>query len=404
MKIVTSQALIAVFLALSAIARADDAPAVSSAPPAPAADATPGTPIEIGTGGLGRSFAALNKGGDFTIAYFGGSLTEGAGASDKAKTCWRALTTAWFKAQFPTANITEVDASVGGTGTDLGIYRCQQDVISHHPDLVFVEFSVNDGNVPPARIIANMDGIVRQIWKALPRAEIAFVYTTNAGLDSYPKGTVPAAVVADQQVADHYGIPSVNVGKVLSQTIRDGQGTWQSLTKDGTHPLDPGYAIYTRAVLQFLQDHRQDTPVDPPADLPAPLSPNPAENTQMVDATTITADGWTVEDSKLVPRFPRVLSCGTPGTALDFPFTGTTIGLYWLVTKDSGMIDYTIDNGPSKQFNSWDKYALQFNRAVNITLQDNLPPGSHVLHLKVAAEKADQSTGNSIRIGDILFK
>ncbi len=33
-----------------------------------------------------------------------------------------------------------------------------------------------------------------------------------------------------------------------------------------------------------------------------------------------------------------------------------------------------------------------------------IPPGPHVLHLKVSATQSDQSTGNAIRIGYFLFK
>src|SRR6202035_2996162 len=109
-----------------------------------------------------------------TIGYFGGSITAGAGASDASKTSWRALTTAWFKAHFPDAAITEVNAAIGGTGSDLGVFRCQDDLLSKHPDLVFVEFAVNDGGGAELRIKRCMEGIVRQIWKANPNADIIF--------------------------------------------------------------------------------------------------------------------------------------------------------------------------------------------------------------------------------------
>ena len=59
-----------------------------------------------------------------TIGYFGASLSEGSGASDMSKTSWRALTTEWFRREYPDCDITEINAAIGGTGTDLCFFRC----------------------------------------------------------------------------------------------------------------------------------------------------------------------------------------------------------------------------------------------------------------------------------------
>ena len=116
--------------------------------------------------GIGSTVAKLEAGKDVTVAYFGGSITAANG--------WRPKTTAWLQAQYPSAKIHEVHAAIGGTGSDLGVYRCYHDVIAHHPDLVFVEFSVNDGGAAPEKIWMQMEGIVRQIWKANPETDIVF--------------------------------------------------------------------------------------------------------------------------------------------------------------------------------------------------------------------------------------
>jgi lysophospholipase L1-like esterase len=73
-----------------------------------------------------------------SIAYFGGSITQGQGASNRAVTSWRPLTTAWFKTNFPQATVVEIDASWGATGSDLGAFRCTRDVCSKNPDRVFI--------------------------------------------------------------------------------------------------------------------------------------------------------------------------------------------------------------------------------------------------------------------------
>ncbi|MCQ2385417.1 MAG: SGNH/GDSL hydrolase family protein [Clostridia bacterium] len=72
-----------------------------------------------------------------TVAYFGGSITEGAGASSPDK-CWRSKITAYLKAAYPASEITEIQAAIGGTDSALGIFRADNDVLRYHPDLVFL--------------------------------------------------------------------------------------------------------------------------------------------------------------------------------------------------------------------------------------------------------------------------
>src|SRR5438046_1607494 len=83
-----------------------------------AADAPP-------TRSLGRVFAKLKAGQETTIAYFGGSITAAAG--------YRVKTFNWFKETFPQARLVEVNAAIGGTGSDLGAFRCATDVIAKKP-------------------------------------------------------------------------------------------------------------------------------------------------------------------------------------------------------------------------------------------------------------------------------
>lgn len=350
--------------------------------------------------GLGRSWKKLAESKAITIGYFGGSITEGAGASKASVSSWRALTTAWFRTQFPEAKITEINAGIGGTGSDFGSYRCQRDLLEKKPDLVFVEFAVNDAGAPDARA-PYYEGVVRQILAANPAVDIVQVYTVHKASDSYPKGIIPPAVVSEQKIADHYHLPSVNVGKVLSETIQNGKGTWEILTKDMTHPSDEGYRLYADEMINFLQSHRNDV-AEAPLFLAAPLNPNPVDHAAMIDAWTVEAPGWTKEDQTLAGRFPHRLAANAPGTELNFSFRGTAVGAFWLVSPDAGMIHYAIDKGPVKTVSVWDKYALLFTRSAAVMLAEGLPQGEHILHLKIAEEKANQSTGTWVRIGAFL--
>src|SRR5438067_2039792 len=89
-------------------------------------------------GGLPNFFAkAEHPDGEIKVAYLGGSITAQAG--------YRVKSLAHFRTMFPEAKFSEINAAIGGTGSDLGVFRVKQDVLDQHPDLMFVEFAVNDG-------------------------------------------------------------------------------------------------------------------------------------------------------------------------------------------------------------------------------------------------------------------
>jgi lysophospholipase L1-like esterase len=353
----------------------------------------------------GRSFMMLKKEHKLTIGYFGGSITEGAGASNPDKTCWRALTTAWFREQYPQAQITEVNAAIGGTGSDLGAFRIEQDLLSKHPDLVFVEFAVNDGGADPVRAARSMEGIIRHIWRSNPKTDIIFVYTTTESLaQAYDKGEIPAAIQTEQKIADYYGIPTINMGYALWKKLHDTGADWKTLTIDTVHPNDEGYRIYTDVLINYLKLHQSDKPAKPHIRLPAPMTHNPFENGKLVDAWSADAPGWLKETESLTGRYPHRLSSNTPGSALTYDFEGSVIGLYWLMGPDSGDIEWSIDSGETHRASSWDIFALQYNRANYAILADNLAPGKHQLHIKVLSEKNNQSKGTWIRIGAFLVQ
>jgi lysophospholipase L1-like esterase len=367
--------------------------AAMTPPPAGAADA----PL------LGRTFEKLRAQKALTVGYFGGSITAGAGASKGDETSWRALTTKWFRDQFPGARITEINAAIGGTGSELGAFRCRNDLLSKNPDLVFVEYAVNDGGGQDPLNKRTMEGIVRQIWTANPRADVVFIYTSTKALaPAYDKGETPNAIRLHGAVARHYGIAEVNVGKALWQAIKDGKGTWETLAPDSVHPSDAGYRIYADVVAAFLEAHKADAPAPPPVTLPAPLTKDPLDKGRLVDATAAEAPGWKVEEKSLAGRTPRRLVSDAPGSTLTFKFTGTAVGVYWLVAPDSGDVEWSIDGSPPKRRSSWDRYALKFTRPHYTVFSTELPPGEHVLTIKVLAEKNEQSTGTAVRIGAFL--
>src|SRR5690606_34166632 len=108
-------------------------------------------------GGVPNFFSKLKPGAEVNMAYIGGSITE-------AREGWRDLTFGWFRTMYPQTKFNQINAAIGGTGSNLGVFRMEQDVLSKKPDLIFVEFAVNDHGRNPADIHRAVEGIIRKTW------------------------------------------------------------------------------------------------------------------------------------------------------------------------------------------------------------------------------------------------
>lgn len=96
-----------------------------------------------------KAIEKARNGEEVTLAYIGGSITEGAVATSNDK-CYASLSYEAFKkayGQGDGSNVKMINAGMGGTPSSLGVIRYKRDVldkIENLPDIVFIEFSVND--------------------------------------------------------------------------------------------------------------------------------------------------------------------------------------------------------------------------------------------------------------------
>ena len=96
---------------------------------------------------LKRAIEKAKAGEDVTVAFIGGSITEGAGATPSQKTCYSKVAYDCFCRRFAKGdNVHYTKAGVGGTSSELGMIRYERDILGRGaaPDVVIVEFAVND--------------------------------------------------------------------------------------------------------------------------------------------------------------------------------------------------------------------------------------------------------------------
>ena len=343
-----------------------------------------------------------------TVGYFGGSITEGAGASDASKTSWRARVTDWFRTNYPDADVTEIQAAIGGTGSDLGMYRYDIDLLAKKPDLVFIEFAVNDSWMAYDAILSQTEAIYRKIRKHSAYTDIVCIITTTKTItDGLEKGGEFTARSAHSVIAHRYDTPVIDVGNLLHFEVLKTGGDFLKFTTDTVHPNDDGYAIYTDCITAYLKQwaDRADGAYTAHA-MPAPVCEKVYENACMTECTaadSYTADGFAFVGKSLCGRYPSYIEATVPGSSFSFTFTGENCGFYWMLAKDSGDALVSVDGGEELSLRSWDHYCKSFNRAGPAFFAKGLPYGKHSVTVRVADTKADESEGTVLRIGALLI-
>ncbi|MDR2754792.1 MAG: SGNH/GDSL hydrolase family protein [Planctomycetaceae bacterium] len=352
--------------------------------------------------GVGNVLDKLKQGERVTIAYLGGSITAANG--------WRPKTTEWFKTNFSNAAIKEIHAAIGGTGSNLGVFRLAHDVLQYQPDLLFVEFAVNDGGVLPENIWRSMEGIVRQTWKANPTTDIVFVYTISEALAKEPReGICNKSMSSMELLADFYGIPSINFAVPVLALEKSGKLLFQGesapegiilFSNDSVHPLDAGHQIYTQAVIESFEKMKETKPVSHQPKLAQTFINDHWETAKLVPITETMLQGeWKKLDAEsnlqksYGQRLGTIWHSGKPSSKLTFRFKGSQAKIYDLLGPDGGQVIVTVDgNTKEKPIARFDSYCTYY-RLATLDLASNLDPNDiHTITVEVHPEQPNRQS------------
>ncbi len=290
--------------------------------------------------GLANVFAKLNGGHQAKIVYIGGSVTQGWG--------YRDLVTQWFNNHYP-GRITEINAGWSGTGSLIGSMRFARDVLVHSPDLVFIEFAVNDLPEDPMLFIErNCEGFPLQAWTQNPDTDVCFIETIAWYIEQpYLNGYYPNTVQAHYNVCDHYGCPSVNVGWALYEHVLAGT-SWESLTINGdrVHPNAAGSQIYADAITAYLDTERTRGGTPASHAMPAALTDYPVMSGTITELAAIDPlpPGWVKRYNQFGAA--SFIESSTVGSQVSLAFEGPAAALKVVAGPDGGDVSVSIDGGP----------------------------------------------------------
>ena len=367
--------------------------------------------------GLPNFLAKLESGEPVTVAFIGGSITQG-------DYCYRLQTSRFMENRWPETDFTWINAGVSGTGTDLGAFRIDEQVLAYHPDLVFVEFAVNGAYAE------GMEGMLRKIIRNDPSTDICLLYSAKAGyIADYQAGKIPEEIARLDKTAEWYGIPSIHLGMEATALEKDGRLLWKGtasetgdrilFSKDGLHPAKSGGNLYAAAIARGLEKMGQEAGPAKAHTLPEkPLYGDAWDLAGMYDPVQIAGyDGnWkpvrTLDRSELAKFsgwFDTVLTSGRKESYFYFAFEGDMFGFFDIGGPEAGQLEILVDGelvklekcakhgfGYYAANDSTGSYFLnRFNRWCNNRYRGQydvieVPYGTHQVTVRISSEECDK--------------
>jgi lysophospholipase L1-like esterase len=182
------------------------------------------------------------------VVFFGASLTWGANATDPQLTSYRAVIARRLEERYPAAHWTFWDAAIGGTGSQLGVFRLQRDVLRRKPDLVFLDFTANDDIYSDnAETSASYESLVRRIVveAKTPVVQVIFPFLWNVKLGNLKD---MKRRDAHRAIAAAYGTAVGDAVALAIDRVKAGTTTIEEIWPvDGVHPGDKGYELFADA-------------------------------------------------------------------------------------------------------------------------------------------------------------
>ena len=242
------------------------------------------------------------NGESLVIGFLGGSITQGS-LSSTPKNCYAYLVYEWWKKSFPNAAFSFVNGGIVGTTSHYGGARAWKDVLCYRPDIVTVDFSVNDD--ANEFFEETYEGTLRRLLAA-PSAP-AVVVLNNVFYD-----TGKNAQDYHNRIADHYGIPHVSIKDTVYPDVESGKIVRADITPDNLHPNDKGHRLVADEICKLLDSIKAEveeetiageniegksTKTEASVLLPAPLTENAYEHSRLIQIQDNEAilDGFLVD-------------------------------------------------------------------------------------------------------------
>ncbi len=339
-------------------------------------------------GNLARLANAMKKaqnGEKVTVGVIGGSITQGSSASSTSN-CYASLFYSWWLEKFPNGNIEFVNAGIGGTNSYLGVHRVDDQLLVYSPDVVIVEFSVNDTDKTMNKY--SYDSLVRKILSYESNPAVMLLFTTMEDGTSLQE--------VHKEIGAAYDLPMISYHDAVYPEVAAGTLSWKDISPDNIHPNDAGHSIIGQILSRYLDSvyDKLDTITEEPSAFTAEgYTKDYFANAKMYSAADITAtssEGFEVVEKDFYDQFHNNWKT-VSGGSLTFDVECRNFGVFFMCTTDgkSGTYEVYVDGERKGKLEAdftggWGNYG----NTKQITLTNEV--AKHTIEIKPAEGSEDK--------------
>jgi lysophospholipase L1-like esterase len=337
-------------------------------------------------GNLSRLASVMRRARDgeaITVGVIGGSITQGSAATSPNKS-YANFVHQWWVEAFPEAEISYVNAGIGATNSYLAVHRVDKDLLASEPDVVVVEFSVNDSNTTFFR--NTYDDLVRKILKADNNPAVLLLFTTMED------GT--SAQTQHLYVGFNYDLPRISYRQVVLKEMEEGRLAWKAISPDDIHPNNKGHAIIGEIMWNFFNSvYLKMDAIDNETEsmIKEPLSSEAYANASIMDNVIIEPiQMGSFKKGNIFDRFNNNWFTDSGEESIVFEVTAKNIGIMYYKTTNGtgGQYEVYIDGEYSGKLDA-DFSGGWGNHAETAEVYSSKEAAAHTIEIK----KSDTSTG-----------
>ena len=209
---------------------------------------------------LKNAIKKARSGEDVNVVYIGGSITEGEGL----ETSYANRSFNYFKDTFGKGkgeNVHYFNSGISGTPSTLGALRFENDVLNHEPDIVFIEFAVNDGDDADTKSAFESMILDALNYKSKPAIILLFARMREGWTSQGWK----------KEIGEYYNLPMISYADGITYLLDEGAMSWDEFSSDYTHPHAEGNAVVADFISYFYDEvDRAEAPAE---DVTIPAEP-----------------------------------------------------------------------------------------------------------------------------------
>ena len=240
--------------------------------------------------------ALHSEDGPLTVAFIGGSLTQGRITYEndrpRSTNVWTDDVLRLLSEKYPRKTLRAINAGKGGTNSRYGAARFGYDVEPYAPDLLFIEFSVNDCGSLSSETDASgaaetqlyLEYMLRRCLQMKKEPVVIYIHTpypTGAQTELYGKWKEGADLKT--ALCEHYGVPVIDIYQTVNETYENAKTSlsledwlaengWYYRAQGGgldVHPSADGYRAFYSAAVAGALEKNWDALIRQPSHAPA---------------------------------------------------------------------------------------------------------------------------------------